>query len=538
MIGNNQINYLSASNMDSLTIIDYNNTHYAWVAGLSTLLLNNNPLLNTVICYGNTLTTLDINQTPSLEYLYCENNQLISLDISSNIALSHLDCGNNLLTSLDVSNNTALTYLMCDTNWIDCLDISGNTNLTNLECHNNLLIQLNTKNGNYNNLMVVAHNNNLPCVEVDNLGIAHNYWSFDFFTDILTSCAYITTCSNQIFGCTDPLATNYDATATVDDGSCTYTSVCANSSITGLFVSDLIHDRATFNFDNMNTYDANGNQVCRVDQIRIKYRPVGTNSWSQKNMAQPTGYDAVTGICNSTQNTAKITRNLLSSTTYEWQVKVWYCDGQNSGWEFGPNFNTLAECPNVGNLYAYGATPTKATFTWDNSNGAYSFVRLKARVDSISNPTGSDFFQIGGAGVSYGIYTKNKQNMVPGETYRGQARTYCDPNGGPYRSPSWSPLVYWTQPTLRIEDGEAITNLDIYPNPSKDVFNISFTSESIQDLRVRVLSIVGEELIVEDLQQFIGEYTKKVSLNENAKGIYFLEIETKDGIINKKLILQ
>ena len=48
-------------------------------------------------------------------------------------------------------------------------------------------------------------------------------------------------------------------------------------------------------------------------------------------MAQPTGYDAVTGICNSTQNTAKITRNLMSSTTYEWEVKVWYCDGQNTG---------------------------------------------------------------------------------------------------------------------------------------------------------------------------------------------------------------
>ncbi|MDA7596413.1 T9SS type A sorting domain-containing protein, partial [Flavobacteriales bacterium] len=81
-------------------------------------------------------------------------------------------------------------------------------------------------------------------------------------------------------------------------------------------------------------------------------------------------------------------------------------------------------------------------------------------------------------------------------------------------------------------------NLDVYPNPSRDVFNISFTSESIQDLKIKVLSIVGEELIVEKLEQFVGEYTKKVSLDKNAKGVYFLEIETKNGIINKKLILQ
>ena len=35
-----------------------------------------------------------------------------------------------------------------------------------------------------------------------------------------------------------------------------------------------------------------------------------------------------------------------------------------------------------------------------------------------------------------------------------------------------------------------------------------------------------------------GEYTKQINLQENAKVIYFLEIETNQGIINKKLILQ
>ena len=76
---------------------------------------------------------------------------------------------------------------------------------------------------------------------------------------------------------------------------------------------------------------------------------------------------------------------------------------------------------------------------------------MKARVDSISNPTGSDFFSIGGAGSMHPTFTKNKNGLVPGETYRGQARTWCDPNGGAYRSPSWTSLVYWTQPTVRIE---------------------------------------------------------------------------------------
>ena len=83
-----------------------------------------------------------------------------------------------------------------------------------------------------------------------------------------------------------------------------------------------------------------------------------------------------------------------------------------------------------------------------------------------------------------------------------------------------------------------VYDVAVYPNPSRDVFNVTFTSETIQDLKVRIRNVIGEELINEDLQQFIGEYTKQIDLTGNAKGIYFLEIETENGIINKKLILQ
>jgi hypothetical protein len=346
-------------------------------------------------------------------------------------------------------------------------------------------------------------------------------------------------CIAVVYGCTDPIALNYYTGANIDDGSCIFTSVCANSSITGLFISDIIDDQVLANFDNMNTYDANGTQICRVDQIRIKYREVGTSAWSQKNIASPTGYDPITGVCNSTQKTDKPIRNLTPATEYEWQVKVWYCNGGNGGWAVGPNFTTLGECPNVGNLTAYGSLPTRATFDWDDSNGSYEFARIKMRVDSISNPQGSDWFLVGGSGVTYGTFTKNKNGLVAGETYRAQARTWCDPNGGAYNSLSWTSLVTWTQPaTIKVEAGASIANLDVYPNPSRDVFNISFTSKSIQDLRVGILNVVGEVIASEELEQFIGEYTKQINLEDNAKGIYFLEIETNDGVINKKLIIQ
>ena len=89
-----------------------------------------------------------------------------------------------------------------------------------------------------------------------------------------------------------------------------------------------------------------------------------------------------------------------------------------------------------------------------------------------------------------------------------------------------------------VHDFTSIRELDVHPNPSRDVFNISFNSDEIQDLTIRILNIVGAEFFREEKQSFVGEYIKQISLDNYDKGIYFLEIETKTGTVNKKLILQ
>ena len=63
-------------------------------------------------------------------------------------------------------------------------------------------------------------------------------------------------------------------------------------------------------------------------------------------------------------------------------------------------------------------------------------------------------------------------------------------------------------------------------------------SEEIQALRVRVLNTFGEVVYEESLDQFVGEYTKQITLGDSSKGIYFLEINDNQGTITKKIILQ
>jgi hypothetical protein len=83
-----------------------------------------------------------------------------------------------------------------------------------------------------------------------------------------------------------------------------------------------------------------------------------------------------------------------------------------------------------------------------------------------------------------------------------------------------------------------IDQLIIYPNPSRDIFNIEFTSLLRQNLEIRIINSIGKIVYVENLKKYTGNYSKAISLEEYPKAIYFLEITTNDGVINKKLILQ
>jgi hypothetical protein len=219
-----------------------------------------------------------------------------------------------------------------------------------------------------------------------------------------------------------------------------------------------------------------------------------------------------------------------------YDFKIWYQDGTVVSWHAGGSFTTAAICDNVTNVTV---TPLnnvlKADFCWTAPSTPYSFVRLKYREDV----AGSSFSNIGGMGVMSPTLCKEKGGLTPGTNYRVMWRTWCNPAGGPYRSAQWDGPVLWSQPSsIRVEGGTTINNLDVYPNPSRDIFNVSFTSEDVQNLDVRIINVIGEVVYTENLNKFVGEYTKQVDLSTYTKGVYFLEITTDNGVINKKLILQ
>jgi N-acetyl-anhydromuramyl-L-alanine amidase AmpD len=309
------------------------------------------------------------------------------------------------------------------------------------------------------------------------------------------------------------------------NGNCIIPTNCTTYP-TNLYAYDIIHNSVKIGWDNMNT------PTCMVDKYFVRFRELGTTQWTTR----AAGFG--NGLCNfGLQTTTQLLVGFTPATTYEWRMKAFYCGGGSSNYSPIETFTTANLCPDLVNLsvQTFSGNHTKAKFSWD-STGAYLYARVSLRVDT----TGSAWQTVGGFGTYYPALIQIKFGLQAGQSYRAGARAYCNSTISRHRS-GWTPFIFWTQPgtLIRIEsENSSIENLSIYPNPSRYIFNITFTTEKKQKLKVRLVNVIGEQLITEDLEQFLGEYTKQIDLTTNAKGIYLLEIETDDGVINKKLILQ
>ena len=82
---------------------------------------------------------------------------------------------------------------------------------------------------------------------------------------------------------------------------------------------------------------------------------------------------------------------------------------------------------------------------------------------------------------------------------------------------------------------ENLIDVNIYPNPSSNIFNLELSLDS--EAEISVTNILGEQIYFESTQS-IGEFNTQIDLSNYSKGIYNLTLKTSDGLSNHKLILQ
>ncbi|MDA8963482.1 T9SS type A sorting domain-containing protein, partial [bacterium] len=266
-----------------------------------------------------------------------------------------------------------------------------------------------------------------------------------------------------------------------------------------------------------------------VWQSKGKIREVGTNSYRY-------------AIGGSDGNINALKGNFTASTEYEWHTKAW-CTGNvnengnsdpmyHSGWGDFSGFSTEDLCDKMPmNLTtSSNGANTAVIMSWDTPQSGepdHYFLEMT----NVTTGAVYEWNDIPGSATS-----QTKFNQNPGDEISWRIRGACGSNGTSWATIFSQPVTY-TLGGERVA-AELVSGLDVYPNPSRDIFNITFTSEEAQTMSVKVVNMIGEEIYNEELIDFVGQYTKVIDMNTQPKGVYFLEITTSTGGINKKIVLQ
>ena len=103
----------------------------------------------------------------------------------------------------------------------------------------------------------------------------------------------------------------------------------------------------------------------------------------------------------------------------------------------------------------------------------------------------------------------------------------------------------WTETNIPIPSVQSpnsvnedqIGEINIYPNPNRGAFNVEFSSLITQDVIIRVINALGEPIFIDIIKHHQGAHSMSIDMSDAAKGIYFLQLEMVDRLINKKIKL-
>ena len=337
------------------------------------------------------------------------------------------------------------------------------------------------------------------------------------------------------YGCTDSTACNYNPNANINNGTCLY-STSNSSSIAACDSFPWSLDGNTYTTSGIYTNVSTNTNGCLHTETLIL-----TINNSTASSSSVTSCDSYTWSLNGNTTTATasgIFTNVSTNTNGCVHTDTLILTINNST----SNSSSVTSCDSYtwslnGNTYTTTGIHTDVS---TNANGCVHTELLYLTINNTPlvqiNQIAEDLHASVTGGIPTYTYLWNTGSTNSFVTPTTNGLYWCivtDQNGCVSNTISYN--VTWI--TTSIND-MGIADLSIYPNPSEDLFNIEFSSLITQDLQIRIVNIIGEVVIRDNLQQFIGEYTKQIDLTNNAKGIYFLEIETHNGIINKKLILQ
>lgn len=98
--------------------------------------------------------------------------------------------------------------------------------------------------------------------------------------------------------------------------------------------------------------------------------------------------------------------------------------------------------------------------------------------------------------------------------------------------------IEYTTSKTAVEEYEAVSNLNVYPNPTSDFIKVNFEAERSNFVEINVYTITGQSLYSNTLTNFYGNYNNSIDVSNFAKGIYLLSVRTDKGVSTRKIVVQ
>ena len=78
----------------------------------------------------------------------------------------------------------------------------------------------------------------------------------------------------------------------------------------------------------------------------------------------------------------------------------------------------------------------------------------------------------------------------------------------------------------------------VYPNPNTGSFTLEMDLPEVTGLSIKLYHFTGQLISSEEIGNITGNYTQHIDLGRRARGIYYLQVITEQGIVTKKVIYQ
>jgi len=188
----------------------------------------------------------------------------------------------------------------------------------------------------------------------------------------------------------------------------------------------------------------------------------------------------------------------------------------------------LVSCPTPSALNTTNIAATSAEANWVQPSCAYNYTiqisKHNANVWTTYTITPNSHYYFSA--------------LARSTSYDWMIRTNC--NAAQTNVSAWSTVQTFT--TLAHRDADETdnsTSFNVYPNPANDRVTVRFNSDNENAaFNIRLMDMTGRDIINYVFKAVIGENQYQMNLSTVAKGVYMVILQSNDGTLQKKIIVQ